>query len=406
MSVMHLGRRPARHRHRVLRNTFALALCATTGLCLAGPREQAKRIHDRLAGVPPTSAVLDTMAAKISTGDAIGAAQDAMANPSFYNVTLKNFVTPWTNEERSVFAEFNDYTATVIGMIRDDVPFNQVLTEDIVYVGAAGTVTAPYSQSDNEHYIQLENQQVDLSDPSRLVRTTQSSQPGTAVDSSSAAGVMTTRAFAKAYFRAGTNRRAWRFVAMNYLCRDMEQLLDVTRPADRVRQDVSRSPGGDSALFLNNCVGCHSGMDAMSGAFAYYEYEHDPDNDPAGNDGRLLYTPGEVQAKFFSNANTFPGGYVTTDDSWINYWRNGPLAVMGWNGNQSQGKGAKSLGAEVAASRAFAQCQVEKVFQQVCFHPAGSPQDRAEIDRIATVFTSNYSMKRVFAEVASYCKGP
>lgn len=405
MPTTSLRRSPARHR-LALRTGLTWILCAASGLCLAGPREQAKRIHDRLAGVPPTPAVLDSMAAKISAGNAVAAAEEAMNNPSFYNVTLKNFVTPLTNEERSVFAELNDYTATVIGMIRDDVPFNQVLTEDILYVGAADTVTAPYSQVDNQHYVQLESEQVDLSNPAMLVRTTQSSQPDAAVDSTSAAGVMTTRAFAKAFFRAGTNRRAWRFVAMNYLCRDMEQLLDVTRPADRVRQDVSRSPGGDSALFLNNCVGCHNGMDAVSGAFAYYEYQHDPDNDPAGDAGRLIYTPGEVQAKFLINANTFPGGYITTDDSWINYWRSGLLSVMGWSGTQSQGKGAKSLGTEVAASRAFAQCQVEKVFQQVCFHPAGSPQDRAEIDRIATVFTSNYSMKRVFAEVANYCKGP
>lgn len=346
------------------------------------------------------------MAAKISAGNVRGAAEEAMANPNFYNVTLKNFVTPWTNEERSVFAELNDYAATVIGMIRDDVPFNQVLTEDILYVGATGTVTAPYSQVDNDHYVQLENQQVDLSDRTKLVRTTQSTQADSAVSSATAAGIMTTRAFAKAFFKAGTNRRAWRFVAMNYLCRDMEQLHDITRPADRVRQDVSRSPGGDSALYLNNCVGCHAGMDAVSGAFAHYEYDHDPDNDPAGNNGRLVYTSGQVQEKFLINSNTFPGGYVTEDDSWINYWRNGPLAVLGWTGPQSQGAGAKSLGEEVASSRAFAQCQVEKAFQQVCFHGPGSPQDRAEIDRIATVFTSNYSMKGVFADVANYCKGP
>ena len=36
----------------------------------AGPREQAKRMHDRLAGVPPTAAVLDAMAADIAGGRA------------------------------------------------------------------------------------------------------------------------------------------------------------------------------------------------------------------------------------------------------------------------------------------------------------------------------------------------
>ena len=53
--------------------------------------------------------------------------------PSFYNVTLKNIATPWTNRDQSVFAPLNDYVATVIGMVRDDVPFNTALSADIIY---------------------------------------------------------------------------------------------------------------------------------------------------------------------------------------------------------------------------------------------------------------------------------
>jgi hypothetical protein len=390
-------------------------LCAAGG-ANAGPREQAKRIHDRLAGVPPSAAVLDTMADKIAAGSGVDAAFEAMKNPAFYNTTLKNFVTPWTNESANVFAELNDYTATVIGMVRDDVPFNEVLTGDILYVGAAGTTSVAYSQVDNDHYVELEAKRLDLSDSSKFVRSTQSSQVDAPVDPDTAAGIITTRAFGKAFFRAGTNRRALRFIAVNYLCNDLEPLLDITRPADRVRQDVSRSPGGESRQFLNNCVGCHAGMDGLAGAFAYYDYVHDMDEDPEGNAGHLGYnrngmvdaaTGSRVQAKNVINANSFPGGYVTTDDSWINYWRGGPNAVLGWRGGAGQGNGAKSLGAEIAASRGFSQCQVQKVFQQVCLRAPSSPQDRSEVDRIATVFeTSSYSMKRVFAEVADFCKGP
>ncbi len=53
--------------------------------------------------------------------------------------------------DRTVFADLNDYTATVIGMIRDDVPFDQLLSADLVYVGAPGVVTANYSHTDNDH---------------------------------------------------------------------------------------------------------------------------------------------------------------------------------------------------------------------------------------------------------------
>ena len=65
----------------------------------------------------------------------------------------------------------------------------------------------------------------------------------------------------------------FRFTMINHLCHDMEQLMDTTRPTDRIRQDVARSPGGDSRIFLNNCVGCHSGMDPMAQAFAYYNFD-------------------------------------------------------------------------------------------------------------------------------------
>ena len=72
-------------------------LCA--GATTAGEleRRQAKRLHDRLAGVPPAAAVLDSMEADIVAGNALAAARTAMDNSAFYNVTLKNFASPWSN---------------------------------------------------------------------------------------------------------------------------------------------------------------------------------------------------------------------------------------------------------------------------------------------------------------------
>jgi hypothetical protein len=210
--------------------------------------------------------------------------------------------------------------------------------------------------------------------------------------------VLTTRAAGEAFFRAGTNRRMWRFTAVNYLCRDMEQLKDITRPTDRIRQDVTRSPGGDSSVFLNQCSGCHSGMDPLAGAFAFFEWDADA--------RRVVYSPGRVQNKNLINGNVFPLGYVTLDDRWDNYWRSGPNAALGWRGSQAGGNGPKSLGQEVARSRAFSVCQVEKVFQHLCLRPPTSARDRAEIERIADVFESrSYSLKRVFAETAATCMG-
>ena len=89
------------------------------GLAQAGAREQAKRIHDRIAGVPPSESILDSMASLIPS-DPEGAAFIAMNDPAFYNVTLKNFAAPWTNEAMSKFVPLNDYIATVIGLVREN----------------------------------------------------------------------------------------------------------------------------------------------------------------------------------------------------------------------------------------------------------------------------------------------
>jgi hypothetical protein len=359
--------------------------------------DRARRMHDRLAGVPPDDATLATMASYIGNNQADLAADLAMQNPAFYNVVLKNFVTPWTNEDQTVFAPLNDYTATIVGMIRDDVPFNLILSEDIIYTGANGLVTPNHQQTSNAHYEALEDAGVDLSDDTMLIRRTQSGLSGSQVSANEAAGIFTTRAAAEAFFSAGTNRAMWRFTAINHLCRDMEALNDITRPGDRIRQDVTRSPGGDSEIFLNTCFGCHAGMDGLVGAFAYFEWDE--------TQSRLIQTPGVVQDKFLINGNAFSFGYITTDNSWINYWREGQNSLLDWRGASDRGFGAKSLGAEVAASRGFSVCQVEKVFKQVCFRGPKDQDDRDAIESIADDFEANgiYSMKGVFASVSEHC---
>lgn len=327
-------------------NISILLLCAIgVSTAWAGPREQAKRIHDRLVGVPPTTAVLDSMEASIVAGDAVGAAMQAMQDPAFFNTTVRELATPWTNREQSVYAPLNDATATVIGMVRDEVPFDQILYDDIVYVGASDLAGIPaYSQTDNDHYAELQDARVDLSDPNNLVLEQQSAQPGTPIGPGDTAGIMTTRGFSEAFLVAGTNRAAVRFGMLNFMCMDMEAFRDPTAWPDRIRQDVSRSPGGDSSIFLNDCLVCHAGLDGLAGAFAFYDFDEDLQ--------QLVHTPGNVQPKYLNDAGNFRFGHETNGDSWINYWRTGPNAWVGWNGPGS-GMGAKSFGMEIAQTRQF-----------------------------------------------------
>ena len=367
-------------------------------------RRQAKRIHDRLVGVPPTNAIIDTMETALGT-DPTGktAATIAMSHPAFYNVTVKNFAAPWTNEEQDVFVPLNDYTATIIGMVRDGEDFRQILHGDIIYTDST---PSNYSNSSNTYYEAMESQ--DLS--SILQKQTQSVVTG--LPDTATAGVITTRGAAKSFFSDGTNRAMFRFTLINQLCTDLEPLKDISRTPDRVRQDVTRSPGGDSRIFLNNCVGCHAGMDGMAGAYAYYEYDYTDDKET----GQLIFTDGSVQGKHLINPDNFKPGYITANSSWINYWRNGQNALLGWGSGaevldakgNAIGNGAKSLGIELANTQAFAQCQVDKVFKAVCLrNPNDYAADRTERDSnmIPDFISSGYDMKQVFGDVAAWCKG-
>lgn len=394
------------------------ALVVLSPLAQAGAPEQAKRIFDRLAGVPADPAALSQLQTAIdaqggSRAGLVDAAMLAMDHPSFYSITLKNFATPWTNRDGNVFAPLNDYTATVIGMVRDDVDFRTALYDDILYTANGAAGVSAYSNSNNSHYEELESRHIDLQ--AVLVRRSQSSVTGLRADAT--AGLMTTRAAAKAFFIAGTNRAMFRFTLVNHLCNDLEQVKDTTRVPDRIRQDVTRSPGGDSRLFNNTCIGCHSGMDPMAQAFAYYDYQYDPDTDVDGNAGSLVYndvgmlddfTGTRVKKKYHINENNFKPGFVTPDDRWDSYWRTGPSSkILGFDPSlPGTGNGAKSMGMELAHSEAFAQCQVKKVFKAVCLRNPVDSADRAEIDTITNSFrNSGYRMKQVFAETAAYCAG-
>jgi hypothetical protein len=388
---------------RLARASTAGALCALAVIASLAPPAQAQitvpattpqqkavLLHQRLTGVPPSAANLATMAAMIGANNQ-GAADIALQQPQFYNVTLKNMFLPATNRDQSVFVPLNDYVVTAIGMIKEDVPFNTALSADILYTLKANGLPAP-SPANNDHYATAETNNVDIS--ANLVKNLQSSfYPNVAP-----AGLLTTRASSAAFFINGTNRAMFRFTLVNHLCRDMEQVQDTSRPTDQIRQDVASSPGGDSRVYLNNCVGCHSGMDPMARAFAYYNF------DTTSN--MTVYKAGTVNAKYFINSNNNKFGFVTPDDTWSNRWIAGPNALaLGFDSTQPHtGSGAASLGQELAASDAFADCQVQKAFKAVCLRAPANDTDTAAVNSIKARFKlGGYKMKQVFADAAVYC---
>jgi hypothetical protein len=394
---------PMRQLARGTAAALALGLLGTAAFAANPNANQAARMYNRIAGVPPSATVLGAMMAT----DKVSAALMATNDPAFYNYTIRNLAAPWTNRDQSVFVPLNDYTATVVGMVRDNVPFNQLLSADMIYIAnasATSTYSLPaYSPANNNLYQEMDNNNVDLS--TALTQTTQSSITG--IPTAATAGVMTTRGAAMAFFVNGTNRAMFRFTMMNHLCNDLPLVMDTTRPPDRIRQDVTRSPGGVSSLFLTNCVGCHSGMDPMAQAFAFYNFAY-PASEIGATTwpvGQIVYTAGQVQPKYSINNTNFPQGFVTPDDSWNNRWRSGPNQVLGWAAGGGSGQGAKSLGVELESSQAFASCQVTRVFKDVCLRAPSSAADVNAVTGMITSFQSGYNLRQVFAASAAYCMG-
>jgi hypothetical protein len=107
------------------------------------------------------------------------------------------------------------------------------------------------------------------------------------------------------------------------------------------------------------------------------------------------------------NSNNFPYGFITNNDNWSNYWRQGLNKNLGWDVSlPDNGSGAKSMGQELANSEQFAYCQVTKVFKNICLRAPQDVADRMQISNMSNTFTSTgYNIKQVFADSADYCKG-
>lgn len=380
---------------------FVLGLTAfISGFCneaLADATTKAVRMHQRLTGVPPTNPVRDQMAALIQNGQPADAARIAIESPNFYRLTLKNWAKPLTNEDELVLVPLNDMVATMVGMIRDDKPFDQVLYGNILYTAADGTANVrAYATNNNDHFLDLEN-----ADLRAVLRERVQSDLNGVTDT---AGVLTSRAYGAAFMDAGTNRAVVRWAFKNFLCLDMEQLSDITVPDYRVRRDVDRAPGGDSRTFKTQCVGCHAGMDALAGATAYFNFVN----------GEVTETPGTVAAKINAQVK-FPNTAVA-NDSWVNLWGTGQNARLGWAAlppgtSVASGNGLRSFGQLLARTEEFNRCMAKRVFKQVCqrdpvLDATKSNSEVTLIQALANQFkNANYSMKALFAATASQCMG-
>ena len=437
-------------------------------------------LHNRIAGVPPSSEVLARMVELLEQGDRkkdIEAALLATEDSGFYNLKLLNIFSVWANVAGDSGVPLNDMTATMIGIVRDNIPFKEVLYGDHIYLGkakftksdsdyaglkggdesgknlcpekvkpAGDKVLPPYLSNSNDHHRCMQKYDFDLQ--ATLQHYKQSNMPrfslGEALkfslvresklDKRAIAGVLSTREFAQAYYSAGTNRRATAFVLKYFLCREMEELHDTNVSDEYVRRDVDRSPGDDPSLFRKRCLGCHGGMDALSGWSIYYHYLPQLSSDRPYSGKKLGYRSYEGIRKVNKNIahciceveeerskckrgwSNLPSctivGHRPENDSFVNLWTEGQNAALGWRDgdgevlyhDKAKGSGAKAWGKMMAESKAFSSCMAKQVYEHVCFIKPESDAAQKVTDSLRTDFeNSDYNMRKLFASTAVAC---
>lgn len=296
----------------------------------------------------------------------------AEEDADFIDVTAKDFSTRMLTIDGDAYGIFSDMTATVMGALRDDIDAREILKGDFLYA-PAGRVSAGLSHSirDNDLFDKFSTAGFSAK------KYIQKFSPQWKINNQNlSAGVFTSRGWAKLYYNAGTNRRSVVGAMNSFLCTPIDEWKKRGLPDFHIRRDIDRAPEGKPSTFQNTCRTCHSAMDGMAGAFARLDFQQET----------LIFSP-EVAAKYNQNPGVYPDGYITTDDSWVNYL------------NDSQGSGPKEFAEMLSNQEDFPLCMAKRVVKQLCFKDL--KMNDSYIGSLAQEFKmSGYKLKQLFIKVA------
>jgi hypothetical protein len=388
------------------------------------PRGEAQWMLERLTGVkwPANTPTIEDMANRIQAGDRKGAAEIAANQPQFLNVTVKQFALKMSTREETVSADFNDFTAAFMGVTRDDRDARELLTGNFYYraqTAANNALVADILQSNN-HYLRVS----ELPNPAAALQRVEGqmllASANNPVANPDPAGVLTSRAWLAAHAIAGTNRRLVEYTFREFMCSKIENFADTNAPDQRIGRDISRSPGGDPTKFQTSCKGCHTQMDGFRGAFAKWDFSPNQ-NTPTyvgvstGNLAPALAANNLVVSKMNRDRNPnifieFPGGFVTSNDSWVNNSNRSVNATrFGWRGNNlGEGRGVNSFGNLIANSTRFTSCMAMRVWDSVCKYQLPEAEAETLYVQLGMQFAdpagANYKLKELFKTVAAHPK--
>lgn len=326
----------------------------------------------------------------------------------FLNATVKEWAAVLVTRSRDTQQEWNEGIAFLVGLVKDNRDAREIFTGNYTYVGDEALLTAANvtpsrrrpSQRNDDHYVEIGR----LPNPASVLvrRGPQREQyfrfennafvpDFSPVPENETTGLFTTRSWGQQHIATGTNRRDIQYKFSSFLCADFQPgpdvlvvLKDTSTQDTRIRRDVDRSPGGQTSVFLNNCKGCHGTIDGFGGSNASFNF------------GEMFAWQASPQNKMNQNGTIFPGGYVTTDSSWVNVMRPETQRRLGWPASATDGEGALSLTAAMAETDAFPRCMAHRTFSVLCRrHP--EPNERSTIETLAAEFrASGYNLRTLF----------
>ena len=395
-------------------------------------KDDAKWIYERITGVKWAAdhPLITQAATMVAAGQRAEVAALATQQSQFLNVTVKNFALEMSTREETIRIPLNDFAATIMGVVRDNTDARELLHGNFFYVGDPARIPASIPDvisnpnemgrrvlSSNEHYEALDSKNNRLDVGSVLIRVNgqrlvQNEQDNnyTVVANPDPAGVLTSRTFVGAHAVAGTNRRPVEFTFRQFMCLPMEKWADALSSDVRIGRDIDRFPGGDHMKFQTSCKSCHTVMDGFRGAWARWDFDNNRALQTTVRQGAS--DGNRVLNKLNRNATVYPGGYVTTNDSWVNHAARGVNATQfGWRGLDkvtpaNSGTGVNEFGRLVANSQRFSTCMAKRVFKSVCRKEL-SDSELAVYISLGTQFESmNYNLRNLYQVAALHprCK--
>lgn len=360
-----------------------------------------------LEGNPLRQPVLDA----VKSGDLARAASlitdPTNGDKNFYDVTVRNFALP-INVTESMTIDPTDLTALIIGITRDDLPFDNIVTGNFFYANPLLSGNNAYNISNNTHYQYIDRY-------SSFAKTLQK-QTGTGNS-----GIFTRRAFAEDFYRMGTNRRPWKAIVELLYCVPHESIKSLYVPDAYVRRDVPRfGADGTSKTYSSSCRGCHAQMDPVSFAFGHYDWDV--------NNQRIIMNP--IYKDKVNETNNIT--YEPKSDTWYLYVTQAQNSIFGFQdivgGDSSTppinfstvagdlkvatGSGVRDLGRVIAGSTGFASCIVNRVMSQMYLKKVWTLGEMSEADlgklksqesvkqRLLNSFQNSRSLRKLFEEAA------